>query len=308
MILIAAMLSSLLTVGAMSDYDRSGNIGTNARWHYDSSKSTVTISGTGAIDGIPYSDISDGQTYFSVDKLIIGEGITSIANISASTIEPFVEDYFGEMVRFSSVELPASLVQAENNPFLGHRELTSIVVDDSNTKFFVVDGSVLYERLGSGNLRIVSAPSVSNHSILEGTTQIGKAFAGNINIVSLSIPEGVDDFDFTNCSSLLSVKLPDSLSALDSHVFWGCVSLARIDIPQNVKTIASGSSWEGVRYRDTTTLYFHGDKAPELVYDLADADGDTSNNVPITGWNANKLIVYYPENASNWDVIVNVSF
>lgn len=308
MILIAAMLSSLLTVGATADSDRSGNIGTNARWYYDSSKSTVTISGTGAIDGIPYSDISDGQPYFSVDKLKIEEGITSIANISASTIEPYVEDYYGEMVRFSSVELPASLVQAENNPFLGHRELTSIVVDDSNTKFFVVDGSVLYERLGSGNLRIVSAPSVSNHSILEGTTQIGKAFAGNINIVSLSIPEGVDDFDFTNCSNLLSVKLPDSLSALDSHVFWGCVSLARIDIPKNVKTIASGSFWEGMHYRDTTTLYFHGDKAPELVYDLADADGDISNNVPITGWNANKLIVYYPENASDWDVIVNDKF
>lgn len=94
MILIAAMLSSLLTVGATADSDRSGNIGTNARWYYDSSKSMVTISGTGAIDGIPYSDISDGQPYFSVDKLIIGEGITSIANISASTIEPFVEDYF----------------------------------------------------------------------------------------------------------------------------------------------------------------------------------------------------------------------
>lgn len=308
MILIAAMLSSLLTVGATADSDRSGNIGTNARWYYDSSKSTVTISGTGAIDGIPYSDISDGQPYFSIDKLIIEEGITSIASISASIHELHTEDYFGKMVRFSSVELPASLVQAENNPFLGHRELTSIVVDDSNTKFFVVDGSVLYERLGSGNLRIVSAPSVSNHSILEGTTQIGKAFAGNINIVSLSIPEGVDDFDFTNCSNLLSVKLPDSLSALDSHIFWGCVSLARIDIPQNVKTIASGSSWEGVDYRDTTTLYFHGDKAPELVYDLADADGDISNNVPITGWNANKLIVYYPENASDWDVIVNDRF
>ena len=308
MILIAAMLSSLLTVGATADSDRSGNIGTNARWYYDSSKSTVTISGTGAIDGIPYSDISDGQPYFSIDKLIIEEGITSIASISASIHELHTEDYFGKMVRFSSVELPASLVQAENNPFLGHRELTSIVVDDSNTKFFVVDGSVLYERLGSGNLRIVSAPSVSNHSILEGTTQIGKAFAGNINIVSLSIPEGVDDFDFTNCSSLLSVKLPDSLSALNSQVFWGCVSLARIDIPKNVKTIAAGTLWEGVRYRDTTTLYFHGDKAPELVYDLADADGDTSNNVPITGWNANKLIVYYPENASEWDVIVNDRF
>lgn len=306
MLLCVAMVASLLTVGAAADSgDRSGTIGSNASWYYDASENTVTISGTGAIDGIPYEDIAGGQAYFTVDRLIFSEGITSIANIDCSYFEDYgMEDYYGEMVRFSTVVLPASLTEAIDNPFVGHREIISIIVDEDNPKFFVADNSVLYESLTSGNYRIVSAPSVSNHDILEGTVQIGDAFAGNVNIQSLVIPDGVDDFNFTNCSSLSSIKLPDTLTALNHQVFWGCTSLARIDIPASVSVIAAGSSWEGVQYRDITSLYFYGN-APEVVYDFKDADGDSSNNVPIVGWNAFNNIIYYPENSTGWDVIVN---
>lgn len=306
MLLCVAMVASLLTVGAAADSgDRSGTIGSNASWYYDASENTVTISGTGAIDGIPYEDIAGGQAYFTVDRLIFSEGITSIANIDCSYFEDYgMEDYYGEMVRFSTVVLPASLTEAIDNPFVGHREIISIIVDEDNPKFFVADNSVLYESLTSGNYRIVSAPSVSNHDILEGTVQIGDAFTGNVNIQSLVIPDGVDDFNFTNCSSLSSIKLPDTLTALNHQVFWGCTSLARIDIPASVSVIAAGSSWEGVQYRDITSLYFYGN-APEVVYDFKDADGDSSNNVPIVGWNAFNNIIYYPENSTGWDVIVN---
>ena len=78
-LLCVAMAASLLTVGAAADAgDRSGTIGSNASWYYDASENTVTISGTGAIDGIPYEDIAGGQAYFTVDRLIFSEGIRSV--------------------------------------------------------------------------------------------------------------------------------------------------------------------------------------------------------------------------------------
>lgn len=301
MLLCVAMVASLLTVVAAADSgDRSGTIGSNTSWYYDASENAVTISGSGAVDGLPYEDIAGGQSYFTVDKLIVGEGITSIANFGCSYLEYGAEDYLAQMVRFSEVELPASLNEVVGNAFSGRRELTSIVVNAENKKFFVADGSVLYERLSNGQYRLVSAPSVEEHNILEGTTQIGDAFVGNVNIKSIVVPEGEDNFNFQNCASLTSLTLPSTLTRLDSQVIWGCVNLARLDIPSNCNLIAAGTSFEGFDYREQLTLYFHGSIAPTIVYDFVDME-----EAEIVGWNAGNIVIFYPEYAVGWDKIIN---
>ena len=73
-----------------------------------------------------------------------------------------------------------------------------------------------------------------------------KAFYRNINLISVTIPEGVTsigDAAFWGCSSLASISLPNSLSSIGyswyqcEGAFYGCGSLKSIFIPDAVKCI-----------------------------------------------------------------------
>ena len=301
MLLCVAMVASLLTVGAAADSgDRNGEISSNARWSYDASESTLTISGSGKVKNLPVEEITNGQYWnFDIDCLIFEEGITSIGDLS---ITAWGTTSIGTSLRFKELELPASLNEIEGNPFSGQVDLNSIVVADGNTKFFVADDNVLYEWLPNDEYRLVSAPSVSEHDILDGTIEIGDAFSGNAKIKSLVIPDGVDEANLFHCRSLTSLTLPSDMTSFYTDSIFGCVSLARIDIPASCKTITSGYNMDGTELRENTSIYFHGD-APKFVYSL-----DTMEESNIMGWNASHLTVYYPENASGWNEVINNDF
>jgi hypothetical protein len=84
---------------------------------------------------------------------------------------------------------------------------------------------------------------------------IGSAFANRSTLESVIIPEGVTRIGypseettraigvtissiFWNCTSLVDVKLPESLAILGRYTFKGCSQLGSVDIPDGVDTIA----------------------------------------------------------------------
>lgn len=48
---------------------------------------------------------------------------------------------------------------------------------------------------------------------------------------------------FTNCSSLTSISIPNSVTYIGDYSFWGCRGLSSIDIPSSVTSIGTGAFW-----------------------------------------------------------------
>lgn len=71
--------------------------------------------------------------------------------------------------------------------------------------------------------------------------EIGRyAFAENINIKSVVIPDGVTKISecaFDYCLKLESITLPDSLKTVEVGAFYSCISLKEIVVPKNVTSI-----------------------------------------------------------------------
>ena len=69
-----------------------------------------------------------------------------------------------------------------------------------------------------------------------------EAFADCTSLISIVLPDCVTyigDFVFYNCTSLTSIVIPDSVTGIGSGAFESCHSLTNITIPDNVKEIGS---------------------------------------------------------------------
>lgn len=63
------------------------------------------------------------------------------------------------------------------------------------------------------------------------------AFDGQLNIVSLDIPEGVqycDTYSLRNCSALTNVKIPSTLIGIGTYAFYGCAKLTSVELPASL--------------------------------------------------------------------------
>ena len=80
------------------------------------------------------------------------------------------------------------------------------------------------------------------------TTSIGRmAFAGNTDITSVVIPEGVTTIEgsaFEGCSSLKTVVFPNTLMEIDLYAFAGCSSLENVVLPDGVVYVGAAAFYE----------------------------------------------------------------
>lgn len=69
---------------------------------------------------------------------------------------------------------------------------------------------------------------------------VSATFSGNSSIVSAIIPHSVTDISetFRNCTSLLEVKIPNTITWIGSYTFQGCTELTNIEIPNSVTSIS----------------------------------------------------------------------
>lgn len=133
--IIISVLALLLLLNCTfipaSAASNSGACGKNAFWSFDSQTATLTISGTGAIDGYEiliavngsysFTEAAPWKPYASeIKSVVIGEGITSIG-----------ESAFCHFDNLESIKLPSTLTMVENFAFARCGHVDRVIIPES---------------------------------------------------------------------------------------------------------------------------------------------------------------------------------
>ena len=188
-----------------------GISGDNVRWKLttnseDSTKYTLTISGTGAM-----ADYDSGSTpwysnRYKITNVVIEDGVTSIGG----------QAFYG-CTGLTSITIPDSVTSIGGFAFGGTAWLNNqknlaqnglVIVNDK----FLIDGTGAPD--GEGKV-----------TIPDGITQIcGGAFY--------------------KCKGFKSITIPDSVTSIGDWAFWGCSALATIEIPNDITSIGNRAFYE----------------------------------------------------------------
>ena len=85
---------------------------------------------------------------------------------------------------------------------------------------------------------------VTNNNSRYVVTSIGKQAFSGCSLSSVTIPNSVtsiDEYAFSQCSSLTSITIPNSVTEIGVGAFKGCSSLTSVTIPNSVTYIGDGS-------------------------------------------------------------------
>lgn len=94
--------------------------------------------------------------------------------------------------------------------------------------------------LQSGDIEIPATVPYENDSY--PVTEVN--FQGNTDLTSVKLPESItsiESYSFRECTSLKSVELSSNLTSIGDYAFEGCSSLETISIPDKVTTIGWGA-------------------------------------------------------------------
>ena len=120
----------------------------------------------------------------------------------------------------------------------------------SNNKIYYTstDGNIVvpYASTHFGDAVIVSNTYSGGQGVIEfdrNLTYIGRFVFGDCSsLVSITIPDGVTNIDagaFDDCTGLASIVIPSSVTSIGTAAFSGCSSLVSITIPDGITSISS---------------------------------------------------------------------
>lgn len=165
---------------------------------------------------------------------------------------------------YETITLPASIEYiSSDNPFSVCDSLTEVIVDSSNENYIAEDG-VLFTKDKSKLVCYPQKKTGSSYSIPEGVSVLGEASIYNTQLSKITFPSTLTEiqyyalgnnskltsadlsktavssiglYAFTDCSSLSSVLLPDSLYEIAGAAFSRCKALNEITLPKNLGMI-----------------------------------------------------------------------
>ncbi len=167
-----------------------------------------------------------------VTDLVVPEGVTKIGSCT-----------FIGYTRLKSVVIPNGVTSIEHGAFFGCTNLSSINIPSSVTK--IAEQAFLYcTNLSKVYITDLKAwCNIDCESPLFNPTS-GKLYLNGELVTDLVIPEGVTkigEHAFFGCSSLTSIVIPSSVTSIDYAAFWNCTGLTSIEIPSSVTSISSGA-------------------------------------------------------------------
>ena len=212
-------------------YAINGKCGTNVYYSYNSTTTTLSIFGTGAMaDNAPWANYRTDIT-----TVIIGHGVTSIGSMA-----------FNGCTGLTSIEIPASVMTIGHDAFNSCTSLKSITIPAS----VMTIGHDAFNRCTS--LKSVEIPA--------SVTSIGDfAFIYCTSLESVEIPASVTYIGgevFYGCTSLKSIEIPASVTSIDDFAFVGCTSLASISVAEGNPTYDSRKECNAIIETKTNTLLY----------------------------------------------------
>ena len=263
--LLAVVLASLLLLplGALSFAEDAPEVladgicganedGGNVKWIF-SSDGTLTLRGAGETrsyaDGEterPWSDYIGMINALQVDDGVTGLGTNLLKGLS----------------HLKTISLPATLEAFSLGLYdyasFGNN-LTSVTVDPANPNMSSADG-VLTSTDGTALL----AYPVGRHFV--------------------AIPEGVTSFTgFYGCTNIVSVTIPEGVQDIPSAAFAGCVNLVKIALPLSMREIAE-DAFTGASLVQITAYPGTQEQFDDIV--LSGNDNPVANNLVVAGFDA----------------------
>ena len=202
---------------------------------------------------IPYSVESIGDYAFygctGLTSITIPNSVTSIGSgafldctgLTSITIPNSVTSIGGaafcDCTGLSSVTIPNSVTSIENSAFSGCTGLTSVTIPNSVTKL----GYCAFQ----GCTNLASAKISDNLKTIEYGTFKGCSRLASV-IIGCNVTEIENAYDsnggaFEDCSSLLSIDFPTSMTYIGGNAFKGCKSLTSLTIPDNITEIGTAA-------------------------------------------------------------------
>ncbi len=290
--------NSAMTVSAtieVSDFSsgQSRQCGDDIFWDYKDG--TLTLSGTGRMydyntEYDRYEVISTDapwtDAFESVNKIVVGEGITYIGN---SAFEHFQE--------LEEIELPSTLTGIGDYAFEKCKILESVTLPENLVK------------LGKG--MFIGCTELESVDIPEGIKTIPYDFLRNCySLKDIKLPESVEIIDgnaFFGCNGLQRVNMPERLKTLEYGVFFGCSCLQEINIPYGVTYISSGT-FNGCSSLTSVTIH-----NPLLQFGINDMFSSLNEDLTIYGHKnssaeahcKNNEIAFVPFDTPKLDVTVD---
>ena len=162
---------------------------------------------------------------YSGDLVIPESVVYNGSNYSVTSIDSYA---FSLCFSLRSVTLPNSVTTIGSGAYYGSGNLSSITVPNSLTTIGsgAFDNTAWYNNQPDGLVYFGKFAYAYKGQMLENTS---------ISLNNGTI--GIADAAFMNCSGLVSITIPQSITIIGSQTFQNCTNLSSITIPNSVTSI-----------------------------------------------------------------------